>query len=214
VTRDECTGLFVGEGSSDRPLADLVKLLFLDRGVLLNLSSPDFAQLRDHVGSRLDQKMSVGLSLMGESPDVVIVHRDTDNRDRTVRYDEMLRAYENAKPADHMVPIIPVRMTEAWLLLDEAAIREVAGNPNGRNPLGLPRGVSVERNSNPKQLLEQAILAAADVTGRKRKCLSQRFYQNRRSLLERLDRFGPITHLPSWQQLVEDVERVVVAITR
>ena len=29
-------------------------------------------------------------------------------------------------------------MTEAWLLFDESAIRVVAGNPNGKNPLNIP----------------------------------------------------------------------------
>jgi hypothetical protein len=39
------SGLFVAEGSSDAPLADVVETLFFDRGVSLFLSKPDFARL-------------------------------------------------------------------------------------------------------------------------------------------------------------------------
>jgi hypothetical protein len=37
-----------------------------------------------------------------------------------------------------VVCVVPVRMMEAWLLIDEMAIRRVAGNPNGRIPIELP----------------------------------------------------------------------------
>lgn len=38
-------GLFVAEGTSDAPLADVVVSLFLDRDVVVNLSRPDFSLL-------------------------------------------------------------------------------------------------------------------------------------------------------------------------
>lgn len=46
----------------------------------------------------------------------------------------------NALPAEttRHIPVIPVRMTEAWLLGHELSIRSAAGNPNGSENLELP----------------------------------------------------------------------------
>ncbi len=41
-------------------------------------------------------------------------------------------------PLEKVVPVVPVRMTEAWLVLDEAEIRRVAGRPASTNGLGVP----------------------------------------------------------------------------
>jgi hypothetical protein len=45
-------------------------------------------------------------------------------------------------------------MTEAWLLIDEKAIREAAGNPKGRQPLNLPKPSKTEELSDPKETLK------------------------------------------------------------
>jgi hypothetical protein len=55
------------------------------------------------------------------------------------------------------VPVIPIRMTEAWLLLDEAEIRRVAGSPNGKVSLGLPKAKDVESIPDPKAQLAQTL---------------------------------------------------------
>ncbi|BCB82630.1 hypothetical protein Pflav_090400 [Phytohabitans flavus] len=115
--------------------------------------------------------------------------------------------------ASALVPVIPVRMTEAWLLLDESAIRRVAGNPRGKTDLGLPKAHQVESIADPKELLDQCLLTAANVTGRRRDSLRKRFPQNRRQLLERLDRNGPITQLASWKLLLSDIESVTARWT-
>lgn len=111
----------------------------------------------------------------------------------------------------NLVPVIPVRMTEAWLLLDEPAIRTVAGNPAGRASLTLPKHHEAERLPDPKSVLRQALLDAANVTGRRRERLDRRFSENRRQLLERLDPHGPVTRLTSWRDLVRSVESVIAS---
>ena len=37
------------------------------------------------------------------------------------------------------VLVIPIRMMEAWLLFEEQCIRQAAGCPRGKVPLGLPK---------------------------------------------------------------------------
>jgi hypothetical protein len=146
---------------------------------------------------------------MAGAPDVVVVHRDADSAGLIARRQEIEQAVAACAPTSKPVPVIPVRMTEAWLLLDEDAIRYVAGNPRGRAPLTLPKRHEVERAADPKHMLSSCLLDAASVTGRRRAQLIQRFSQNRRQLLERLDPEGPVAELSSWQELVASVEAVV-----
>src|SRR5262245_15175338 len=195
------SGLFVGEGSSDMPLADLVEALFLDEGVAIHLSKPDFSLL-GRVSKDVQSRLAAGLRLLGAQVDVVVVDRDADKAGSAARREEIDAAASLAGIEGSVVPVIPVRMTEAWLLLDEHAIRHVAGNPRGRVDLALPKIHEVEAIADPKSLLRECILRAANVTGRRREGVAKRFDQHRRQLLERIDRSGPIASLPSWLQNV------------
>lgn len=64
-------------------------------------------------------------------PHLVFVHRDAENQP----YETRLKEIPNGEKT---VPVVPVRMTEAWLLIDENALRWAAGDPNGRQPLDMP----------------------------------------------------------------------------
>jgi hypothetical protein len=65
------------------------------------------------------------------------------------------------------VAIVPVRMLESWLLIDESAMRRAAGNPNGERPLALPPARGLEGIHNPKELLRDLILDASEMHGRR-----------------------------------------------
>jgi hypothetical protein len=109
------------------------------------------------------------------------------------------------------VPVIPVRMLETWLLLDADAIREVAGNPNGTVPLGLPKPSRAESVPKPKDLLREAIAKASEEKGRSLQKLQTRFPANRKRLLEMLDPQGPVSRLPSWRAFTEDLGEALKA---
>src|SRR5437016_3476002 len=59
---------------------------------------------------------------------ILFVHRDAENQDPELRRAEVLAA--NTTGCGH-VCIVPVRMQEAWLLHNEAALREAADRPSG-----------------------------------------------------------------------------------
>ncbi len=63
--------------------------------------------------------------------------------------------------------------------------------------------------ADPKQLLAQCIIKAADCTGRRRNQVEKRFGQHRRELLQSIDLTGDIAELPSWKQLVSDIEHTL-----
>ncbi|MCK2242866.1 MULTISPECIES: DUF4276 family protein [unclassified Crossiella] len=203
------SGLFVAEGTSDLPLAGIVESLFFARGISLHLSSPDYLLLAGKVEKDIRSKLVAGVQLVGKEPDIVVVHRDSDNVDPEKRREEIVRGADAAGISSDVVPVIPVKMTEAWLLLDEFAIRQVAGNPRGRMDLGLPKIHEVESKADPKKILSECLVRAADATGRRRKTVVDRFSNHRRQLLERLDPNGAVTRLVSWQSLLNDIESTV-----
>ncbi|MEU4829582.1 hypothetical protein [Streptosporangium sp. NPDC023615] len=207
------SGLFIAEGSSDLPLAAIVEFLFAERGRNVRLSTPNYESLQK-VDKDVRSKLVAGARLMGKPFDVAVVHRDADNAGRQARCDEIVRAVASSGVSCALVPVIPVKMTEAWLLLDEGEIRKVAGNPNGREDLGLPKIHEVEGLSDPKSFLRECLVRAASVRGRKRQAAVSRFPQHRRQLLERLDLEGPVTRLSGWKSLIDDIERFIDSCSR
>ncbi|GGM61839.1 hypothetical protein GCM10011608_53720 [Micromonospora sonchi] len=202
------SGLFVPEGTSDEPLAAHIERLFFDKGCPLALSKPDFARL-PKVGKDVASRVRAGLKLVDGPVDVIVVHRDADNAGQDARRQEIESAVRSLRTAADLVPVIPIRMTEAWLLLDEAAIRHVAGKPGGRARLKLPKAHEVESRANPKGILRDCLLAASEASGRRRAAMDRRFDENRKQLLERLDLNGPVLRLESWCSLIADIEGVV-----
>jgi hypothetical protein len=138
--------------------------------------------------------------------DLLFVHRDAEREDPELRrkeIDEAVRGF-GMPPS---VPVVPVRMTEAWLLWNEAAIRRVAGNPRGRGALGLPLPGEVERRPDPKADLHGALLEASGLKGRRRDGL--RPSTLRVLLAEAIDDYSPLRAAGAFARLEADVQRVV-----
>ena len=111
-----------------------------------------------------------------------------------------------------VVPVVPIRMTEAWLLLDEEAIRKVAERPNGRTPLDLPKPHEVESIADPKRRLKETLLLASQTSGRRHQQFARDFSRHRALLLQRLDPSGAVSQLSAWRRLQSDVERAVATL--
>ena len=60
------------------------------------------------------------------------------------------------------MPVIPIRETEAWLLVEEQAIRKAANNPNGKVGLNLPPLKRIEKCSDPKKELQRVLRLACE----------------------------------------------------
>ena len=189
--------LLVCEGSSDAPLASHIQLL---------LDGYSYPSARFNVsteGRQLVDKVRNGLKLAPHYH-LLFVHRDADRAGPDVRYREIAEAVQQAGYGGRWVGMVPVRMTETWLLLDEAAIRDIAGNPNGQAPLNVPSPAESERVTDPKSVLRSAILTAAEVQGRKRRLMNRRLPELRRRLLENLPIGGSLEFLPSWMRFRDD----------
>jgi len=198
---------FIADGSSDLPIADHLATLCVERGAAVVVTPVDRSLLGD-VGSTVKGRLDY---LLGQSPglDLIFVHRDAEAQPPDQRRREIADAASDLGAAVPVVPVVPVRMTEAWLLLDEGAIRSVAGKPEGRATLTMPRPADVESLPNPKAVLMKLLLDASEVRGRRRVANFQRdFGRHRALLIQRLDLSAGVRHLTAWRQLEADLDRV------
>jgi hypothetical protein len=195
----------VREGTSDDGLVSHIRSLMLKAGAESALGTS-----RTYAGTTAERLAKV----VAEDPavDLVFVHRDADSRDASPRYREIEFAAGGVEGwEDRVIPIVPVQELEAWLLVDEGAIRQIVGKPTGRSPLGLPRLASVETTASPKEVLREACLAASETRGARHRALVKSFPSLRARLLDRLDLDGPVATLPSWKKFIEAVEAATIA---
>ena len=196
------------EGSSDRALVPHLRQLLSHCGAPVVVGSAiALSTIRDPGpgrGSVLERKIHTILSNESEI-DLLFIHRDADAVGYENRSREIAEALRNLEFETGHVPVIPVRATEAWILLDDDAIRRVAGNPRGRQPLNLPRPARVEREIDPKRALEIALTTASGHSGNRLKKFRSRFGQHRRILLEQLPVGGALDEVPAWLRLKEAV---------
>ncbi len=189
--------LLVCEGSSDTALLPHIQRLLTRYGY------PDSPGEAWSDGRRLVDKVRNGLQRLGQF-DLLFVHRDADNAGANPRYHEIENAIQEAEYRGPWVAIVPVRMTEAWILLDEAAIRRVVRRPDGRTLLALPTPRESERMADPKTILETVLLDASETRGRRRREIREDLPNLRRQLLRNLPVGGPLEQLASWSRFRDD----------
>lgn len=192
----------VAEGSSDALLVRILDWLWQQCvGLRATGSFFDPRRLRPAPDSLCER---IRAALEHFPCDVLCVHRDADNRDPEERRREILKAVGDAHGC--LVCVVPVRMTEAWLLFDEAAIRSAAGNPNGRRPLLLPSPTSAcERLPDPKESLLRMLREACGLQGRRLKKFSPELARAR--VADVIDDFTPLRSLQAFQVLEDEVRQ-------
>lgn len=142
--------------------------------------------------------------------DLLFVHRDAETASLDVRLNEIRQAVLDASIENEtstVVCVVPVRMTEAWLLFDIDAIRQAAGNPNGTVPLNLPNLSRVEALPNPKRVLHDILREATDRSTRRKK-----YYDTNRAVQripECIEDFSSLRRLPAFVALEEEVKETV-----
>ena len=137
--------------------------------------------------------------------DVLFVHRDAEKQSAESRVAEIRDALAALprKIQPPAVAVVPVRMLEAWLCFDEIAIRNAAGNPNGKAPLGLPSLKRVESRPDPKEDLRKALLAASELSGRRLKKFdtAAAFWR----VVDCIENFSPLRELPAFQAFEKSI---------
>jgi hypothetical protein len=151
----------VADGPSDRALVPILDWLIEEHTD--EIYQPQFAEHLPPAAQGLRRRLGVAVDLY--PCDILFVHRDAE---RTSLDDREAEIRGSLPEKDlYGVPIVPVRMTEAWLLSDEVAIRIAAGNPNGRVVIELPGPARWHQLPDPKAILRDALKTASELGARR-----------------------------------------------
>ncbi|MFA7061191.1 MAG: hypothetical protein WC156_10260 [Pedobacter sp.] len=193
------------DGSSDRMLLPILDWLLYQHSTEHAVESAwaDLGRLQQPPKT-LPDKIIKTLDLY--PCDILFIHRDAEKEPYATRYSEITAAIEQLEMPP-TICVIPVRMQEAWLLFNEAAIRRAAGNPNGRNPLNLPSMKSVETLPDPKESLFALIRESSGLKGARLKKLNL----HKRAFLvsQAIADFSPLRTLYAFCALEEQVKRAL-----
>ena len=196
----------VGDGPSDRALLPLIRWMLLRAGTPLPLSE-SWADPRRITGS-LEERLKQALDLY--PCDLLFVHRDAEKQEPQMRRDEIRAALGKLNGPPPMLCVVPVRMTEAWLLVEAAAIRKAADNPNGSVKLILPSPRELEGLPDPKQRLNELLRDACGLHGRRMSQFRRDEATRRVRVAEFIEDFSPLVRLPAFQQF----QRETLALLR
>jgi hypothetical protein len=192
----------LADGSSDRVLVPILDWLLADLGVPTAIQG-EWADLSGYSAKSLQDRVARAVDLY--ACDLLFIHRDAEGHTRAQRLDEVETAlsHKTLSLSCDCIPIIPIRMTEAWLLISEEAIRYAAENKNGTVPLALPRLSRLERLVDPKEYLYGLLRTASQKTGRRLREFKPQRYVHRIS--QAIDDFSPLRSLSGFQDLESDI---------
>lgn len=200
----------VADGPTDKVLLHHLRWLLINNGVNRPLAAA-WADLRSlpQPPSGLTERIIAALELC--PCDILFIHRDAERDSQDVRSEEIRRAISRTSKElfskQPFVAVVPVRMTEAWLLFDEAAIRRAAGNPSGRVQISMPATSRLESVPNPKLVLRELLHTATDLPQRRLRSFSASQAVHR--VAELIEDFGPLRCLPAFATLEAEIKAAI-----
>lgn len=174
----------VADGGTDRVLVPIIEWAIHRLDPQVELLEPVFRKRKGPVDSFLREHRSEAMLLF--------VHRDAES----MSVEQRLAEFDSAPAA--VVPVIPVRMTEAWLLIDAPAIAEAADRPG--TEVAVPAVRDLSSLADPKRDLEQLLLAAAGhPSGRRGKKFMVSLVSRRVNVATLIEDYAPLEGIPAFQ---------------
>jgi hypothetical protein len=160
--------------------------------------------------SRKERILSVAKQAAGFH--ALIVHSDADAptaddalQDRFELGQRLVQESENNVCRD-LLPIIPITMTEAWMMADVEAFREVVGTDLRAEELGFPaRPHQVEAIQDPKHELNMVLSQTFAQRRRRKKARLGQYYEP----LARHIRLDRLENVPAFQRFTNDLTNVL-----
>jgi hypothetical protein len=197
--------VLVADGSSDRMLIPILQKLLADLSKNTSFADIMFATVRaDSLGERIAQAVTM------YPCDIIFVHRDAENQPPDLRYLE-INASCSKLSGQRLVSVVPVRMTEAWLLVAPDAILKSVGNKDSNFPLNLPDIKRIE-SCDAKTLLDAALNTAVNLNSRRRRRFRPEEYRTR--VAELLTSVEPLRRLPSFLRLEADLRNALMTLAQ
>jgi hypothetical protein len=201
----------LGDGATDRALKPIARWALgqipaiVGSGYLVEFTVGRYAS-SNTLPSRIE-------AAIREFPcNILLVHRDAEKEPVASRIAEIETATEGL--GGLFVPVVPVRMTEAWLLIDESAIRRAADNPNGKTPLDMPPLAKLEHLPDPKAICDVLLIAASEKSGRRRSKFARHteLAARRSRVADLIQDFSPLDQLPAFQAFRNRVSTACAAL--
>ena len=185
----------LADGGADRALLAIVRWS-------IRIARPDITLLEPRFEVRSTQlSLATAIQECAErtNADVVFVHRDAERESLEDRRAEIPLVL------DRQVSVVPVRMTEAWLLIDERSIRAAASNPNGVIPLPMPKSRDLEGLPDPKDILRDLLVRASESSGRRLEKYKADLARRCHLVAEEIESFAPLRGLPAFRAFEADL---------
>lgn len=197
------------DGSSDKSLISHLTWLLEQNGVNLPIdfqwANEGLSRLREKPAD-LSERIQRSVELY--PCELLFIHRDAERETYEERKDEIKQALNRISNKEFTsICVIPVKMTEAWMLFDIPAIRRASGNPNGTESLSLPKLKNIEVEPDPKTLLHNLLRAASARTGRR----LHNFKARHHALLvaENIEDFSQLRNLSAFALLEAEIQKAL-----
>ena len=149
----QLTWSIVADGGTDVMLVPVIQWAIHRLDPDVEILEPEFRKRRGTVDDFLRTYHSGAM--------VIFVHRDSEH----LTLENRLREFHGVTRTD-VVPVVPVQMSEAWILFDGSAVARAAGSPAATAPV--PGIAEIEGIADPKDRLDELLfLAAGSPTGRR-----------------------------------------------
>lgn len=194
------TATLVTDGSSDKLLAPLIELLFDAHTELAY--QVNCAEGLPPASRGLQARIDSALELF--PCDFLFVHRDAEGIEATDRQQEIEASWRSSRQTAVLICVVPVRMTEAWLIANERPIRSAVGNPNGTELLDLPAIKDIESLPDPKEILFAALKAASGLNPSRKRHFNPHQFRHRVS--ELTEDLTSLRKLVSFKHLEDQIQ--------
>lgn len=204
---------FATEGSTDiRFLESVIKRTFEELAFecIQELEIFDPIHIPKVTGSIEEKALDYARQALDTGASVLCIHIDADDRTDKKAFEYLISpAFEAIKKAEtelckNLVAIVPVQMTEAWMLADKELLkRQLCTNKNDEE-LGINK--KPEEFSDPKDIIESAIRVAGNqkTQRRRRELTIGELYQPIGQQIE----LNKLNSLPSYQKFKEAVRNI------
>lgn len=199
----------LSDGSSDKALMPHLNWLLKENGVSIQIYGV-WADLWHLQMRPKDLTAKIEKSIELYPCDLLFIHRDAERENpdkRRIEIAEALKKLNQSIEQPVSVCVVPIRMQEAWLLFDEAAIRRASGNPYGQVSMALPKLKNIENLPDPKETLFGLLRTASEKTGRRLKRFN--FKHSAGQVSQFIEDFSPLRELSAFQALEKDIKEVI-----
>lgn len=157
----------IADGSSDATLLQIIKWSLDD--LYPNLAnSGKFADYRPFRKPPKSISEKIKFAINYFPFDILFIHRDAESITANIikqRTEEVSKEI-NEDEKNRIVCVVPIKMMEAWLLINTEAIKKAAGNRNYNKEIILPPINELEKEKQPKIKLQRILKEVSGLKGR------------------------------------------------